>query len=413
MLFTYKKLPIRVSKFFKVILPKLIYKHASFEYIKTNIIKHQIVYQLYGLSDMTMFYKKANLNVYNSVKNIKNNITSEQLKVNITPNHVVYAHEGYDFVVYLADEFIFILHSKDHENDNERWVWDILIYDTKLNILSKYHRDFYKSYSGLYGFYYLRKCKKLIITVGKPTFSDEVFHKTHDIRRGFKLIGFYVIYLNKLKDDGYSHSYVRISILTEQYVKTKYPDQFQSITKDIIDYTIDVNNGIIYLVCKFTCYINHNYETRVVLLEYNLCNKNDDKIFDAEVVNFNIFKIDLSIPVIEDISGSENILLYLSNKRLRVRGMPKYLPMHISSEFYDFMSNKLFHAEMIFSSHSKPLIRDRYFNRVADVLEKIEILKVAVHIPLQDDIITMRSGRNNDLLSVLLMNDLAVIKSEK
>ena len=68
---------------------------------------------------------------------------------------------------------------------------------------------------------------------------------------------------------------------------------------------------------------------------------------------------------------------------------------------------------MIFSSHSKPLIRDRYFNRVADVLAKIEILKVAVHIPLQDDIITMRSGRNNDLLAVLLMNDLAVIKSEK
>ena len=102
-----------------------------------------------------------------------------------------------------------------------------------------------------------------------------------------------------------------------------------------------------------------------------------------------------------------------SAKLLRVRGMPKYLPMHISSEFYDFMSNKLFHAEMIFSSHSKPLIRDRYFNRVADVLAKIEILKVAVHIPLQDDIITMRSGRNNDLLAVLLMNDLAVIKSEK
>jgi len=68
---------------------------------------------------------------------------------------------------------------------------------------------------------------------------------------------------------------------------------------------------------------------------------------------------------------------------------------------------------MIFSSHSKPLIRDRYYNRVAAVLAKIESLKVAVHIPLQDDIITMRSGRNNDLLSVLLMNDLAVIKSEK
>jgi len=97
---------------------------------------------------------------------------------------VVYAHEGYDFVVYLADEFIFILHSKDDENDNERWIWDILIYDTKPSI---------------------------------------------------------------------------------------------------------------------------------VLLEYNLCGKNGNKSFKIKVSNFKIFKIDLPIPIIEDMSGNKNILLYLSN----------------------------------------------------------------------------------------------------
>jgi len=112
-------------------------------------------------------------------------------------------------------------------------------------------------------------------------------------------------------------------------------------------------------------------------------------------------------------SGNANILLYLSEKLLRGRGMPKYLPMHISSEFYDFMSNKLFHSYMIFSSHSKLLVKDRHFNRVDAVLAKIESLQVATHIPLQEDIITMRNGRNDKLLAVLLMNDLAVIKSEK
>jgi hypothetical protein len=288
---------------------------------------------------------------------------------------------------------------------------DIWIYDTKLNILSNYITDFYKPYYDTYAFYYLRECKKAILIVGKTTFSKEVFHKNHNTRRGFTLEGLEVIYLNKLKDDGYSHSHVPIITYAKKYVQTKYPDQFQSITNEIIDYTIDVNNGVIYMVCKFTCYINHNYETKVALLEYNLCSENDDKIFDAEVINFNIFKIDLSIPVIEDISGNENILLYLSKKLLRVRGMPKYLPMHISSEFYDFMSNKLFHAEMIFSSHSKPLIRDRYFNRVATVLVNIELLKVAVHVPLQEDVITMRSGRNNKILSLLLMDDLVVVKT--
>ena len=115
----------------------------------------------------------------------------------------------------------------------------------------------------------------------------------------------------------------------------------------------------------------------------------------------------------QDPVSSDNILLYLSNHQLRNKGIPKYLPMHISSEFYDFMSNKLFHADMIFSSHSELLVRDRHFNRVANVLAKLESLKVATRIPLQEDIITMRSGRNNKILAVLLMNDVAVVKSEK
>jgi hypothetical protein len=76
------------------------------------------------------------------------------------------------------------------------------------------------------------------------------------------------------------------------------------------------------------------------------------------------------------------------------------------------MSNKLFHSEMIFSSHSKPLVRDRHFNRIATVLAKIEYLKVAAHIPLQEDIIAMRNGRNGKLLAVLLMIDLTLVRSD-
>jgi len=413
MLLAYKKSTIRVSKFFKAVLPKFIHKNACFEFIKTNVINNQIIYQLYGLIDMTMFYKKANLNAYNSLENIKNHITAEQLKVNVTSNHVVYAHEGYDFVVYLADEYIFILHSKDHKKDKKRWVLDILIYDTKLDILSKCQWDFYKPYYKIYGFYYLRKCKKVVFTFGKLSFSNEVFHKLRGNRRGFNLTDIYVISLTEIKDNRYSYKHVPISTYAKVYVQTKYPDKFESIVETIADYTIDVNKGVLYMVCKFTCYTNHNDEKKVALLEYNLCSNDDDEIFEAKFFNFKIFKIDSPVLVIEDMSGNENILLYLSKKLFRSRGIPKYLPMHISTDFYDFMSNKLFHSEMIFSSHSKPLIRDRYFNRLTYVLAKIEPLKVAVHIPLQEDVITIRSGRNNKLLAVLLMNDLAVIKSEK
>jgi len=173
-----------------------------------------------------------------------------------------------------------------------------------------------------------------------------------------------------------------------------------------IDYNIDINKGVIYTVCKIICSVNVEYKAYVLVLEYDLCNESHIKSFEIEVPT-RIIEVPTSVS--EDPVSSDNILLYLSNKRLSDKGMPKYLPMHISTEFYDFMSNKLFHAEMIFSSHSKPLVRDRHFNRVSTVLAKFESLKVAAHVPLQEDVITMRSGYNNKVLSVLLICDLCVV----
>jgi len=174
----------------------------------------------------------------------------------------------------------------------------------------------------------------------------------------------------------------------KKYIKAKYDGKCDHILQTIIDYTIDVNNGAIYMVCRATCYSNGKYKAIIITMQYNVCADNSFKSFGIEAL----------IPMIKDVSDCKNILLYLSNKRIRDKGMRKYLPMCLSSEFYDFMSNKLFHADMIFSSHSKPLVRDKHFNRVATVLAKIESLKFSAHIPLQEDMITMRSGYNNKLI---------------
>ncbi len=407
MLLNCKEIPILISKFFKAILPKNTTEEANFESINTNIIDDQIVYQLHDTIDMITFYKKANLNAYKRIQNTQDYILKERLKVNIIPKHVVYAYKGHDFNVYRADEFIFIVYSKNDKKSDKSWIWHIVVYDIKRNILTQYSDTCYKSFGGIYGFYYLKKCRKVILPVGNPIFSDEVFHKNHDKRRGFNLSGFYVIYLNNPTNNGYSGSLVYISSYIQKYIENKYPDKCDRPIKTITDYTIDIKSGIIYMVCKVMCHMNAKYKSYVLVMEYNLCSESDIKSFEIEVP---IPIIEVPNSLSEDTVSDENLLLYLSNKRLRDRGMPKYLPMHISSEFYDFMSNKLFHTEMIFSSHSKPLVRDRHFNRVATVLAQIESLKVAVHIPLQEDIITMRSGRNNKVLVVLLMGDLTVVK---
>jgi len=410
MLLVYKKLNVCVSKFFKTILPKNSNEEANFESIRTDIINDQIVYQIHNTIEMIAFYKKANLNVYNRIQSTQDYKLQERLKVNIIPKHVVYAYKGHDFNVYLADEFIFIVYSKNYKKNNNGWTWHIVIYNTKLNILTRYSDTFYKSYGGIYGFYYLRNCKKVILPVGNPIFSDEVFHKNHDKRRGFNLNGFYIIYLNNLTNNGYSRSLVYINLHIERYVKNKYSDKCDLTMRMFIDYNIDISKSVIYTVCKIICHMNAKYKAYVMVLEYDLCSESHIRSFEIEVPTP---IIEVPTPISEEPVSDDNRLLYLSNKQLRNKGMPKYLLMHISSEFYDFMSNKLFHSEMIFSSHSKPLVKDRYFNRMDSVLAKIESLKVAAHIPLQEDIITMRNGRNNKLLAVLIMNNVAIVKSEK
>jgi hypothetical protein len=307
------------------------------------------------------------------------------------------------------NSFLYFI-QQNAKKSKDAWTWWVVIYDTKRNILTQYSNNYYKSYGGIYGFYYLRKCKKVILPVGNPTFSGEVFHKSHNTRRGFNLRHFYIIYLNKPTNNGYSHKNEYIGSHIEKYIEDKYSHKCKRIMRIFTDYNMDTNKGVIYTVCKIICSTNVEYKAYVLVLEYDLCNESHIKSFEIEVPTW---IIEVPTSVSEDPVSSDNILLYLSNKQLRNKGMPKYLPTHISSDFYDFMSNKLFHSEMIFSSHSKPLVRDRHFNRIATVLAKIESLKVAVHMPLQEDIITMRSGYNNKILSVLLMNDLAVTKSEK
>jgi hypothetical protein len=253
-----------------------------------------------------------------------------------------------------------------------------VIYDTKRNTLIRYHNNYRKSYGGIYGFYYLRNCKKVILPVGKPIFSSKTFHKSHDTRRGFNLEYFYVIYLNKLTNNGHSIKTKYIGWHIGKYIENKYSDKCNRIMRMFIDYNIDISKGVIYAVYKIICSINFEYKAYVLVLEYDVCSESYVKGFEIKVP---IPIIEVPTSISEEPVSSDNILLYLSNKKLRNKGMSKYLPMCLSSKFYDFMSNKLFHADMIFSSYSQLFVKDRHFNLVDAFWAIIESLKIAAHIP--------------------------------
>jgi hypothetical protein len=415
MLFTCKEVPVRISKFIKAIIPKVHYVEKRFEPVIATIRDYNVIYQLHNKAERVIFYKKANIHFYNRVEDIS--IKPKDLRADIGAALMSSStYKNRDFQVYIADEFVFVIHAVEQSGSALNWY--VIIYDTERKIVSDFRFYSGKSGGGIYGFYYLKKCRKVIFPIGIEAFEDIIFYDTDDKWRGFKLVNLLVIDLNKLINNsnkltneyyGFIPIYQLVSYHSTRYAHNPDP---------IIDYTIDVNSGVMYLVARFKQQIKNTYKTNAIVLQYdNLCYHIGSKDVTEAAIKIKKFEIDLPITATDKSFSKNNMLLYLSNKRRKISGIPKYLPIHVSSEFYDFMRNKLFHADIIFSSYDKPLLRDRYFNRVGAVLSQIQSLKkFATHMPLQEDVIAVRAGYSENtgygsrILAVLLICDLPIIK---
>ncbi len=409
-----------VSKFIKAIIPRSYYVEKKFEPIMAAIRNYNVIYQLHNKAERVIFYKKANIYFYNRLEDLS--IKPKDLEDDIgTAPMSSKTYKDRDFQVYVADEFVFVIYAGEPDGPGYLY-WYVIIYDTERNIASSFRFNSAKSKGGVYGFYYLKKCRKVILPMGIEAFEDITFYNTNDKWRGFDLETLLVIDLNKLinnRNKLINDYYNFISIYQLVY---DYSKEYAHRKDRIIDYTIDVNSGVMYLVVIFKQRIKNTYETNAIVLQYdNLCDQIGSKGITKVSIKIKKFRIDLPITTTDESFGEKNsknnTLLYLSDKRRKSSGIPKYLPIHISSEFYDFMRNKLFHADMIFSSYTKPLIRDRYFNRVSAVLSQIASLKkFATHMPLQEDVIAVRGGYSEStgygskVLAVLLICDLPVVK---
>ena len=124
------------------------------------------------------------------------------------------------------------------------------------------------------------------------------------------------------------------------------------------------------------------------------------------------FGIQYPIVRSRDIASDKAKPIYISTKALENKNHPKYLPMYLSNEFYDFITNKVASSGMVFSSHSRFTVRDRHYNRIDAVLAKIDALKEAVNVALQDDMVMMYEVDYRNLIAVMVTYDLAVIKTK-
>jgi len=300
------------------------------------------------------------------------------------------------YKMYVAGEFIFIVfktEGKRHWHKN----YHILVYDT---IRSTWYKQeiWVSTYSdiGIYGCYYINKCEKVVFLVYNKEGHSNSFYKLDENRRAVNIEQAVVIELSKNLTT-INFKQLSLNAIIMQYMRDKYGDKCLGLGVTNADCSVDVNKGIMYITG-----LNYECDIPVVTLECDLCN------------NYEVREFGIQYPIVRsrDIASDKAKPIYISNKALKNKNFPKYLPMHLSNEFYDFMTNKVASSDFVFSSHSKISIRDRCYNRMDAVLAKIDALRKTVNVALQDDIVMMYEVDYRNLIAVMVMYNLMIVKSK-
>ena len=300
------------------------------------------------------------------------------------------------YKMHVAGEFIFIVfktEGKRHWHKN----YNILVYDTRRNTWHK-QELVVSAFSdiGIYGCYYIKKCEKVVfLTYNKEGHSNS-FYKLDENRRAVNIEQAIVIELFQNLAT-ISFKQLSLEVIIRRYMRDKYSDKCSGLGVTNADCSVDVDEGIMYVTG-----INYKCDIPVITLECDLCN------------NYEVREFGIQYPIVrsQDITSDKAKPIYISTRALKNKGFPKYLPMYLSNEFYDFITNKVFDGEMVFSSHSILTLRDRRYNRIDGVLARIDALKEAVSIALQNDVVMMYEVDYRNLIAVMVMYDLTIVKAK-
>jgi hypothetical protein len=300
------------------------------------------------------------------------------------------------YKMYVAGEFIFIIFKMEGKKE---WHlhYKILVYDIRRNtwwkeeLVVSIYIDI-----GIYGCYYIKKCRKVVFLVYNKQGHDNSFFNIEENRRAINIEQAIVIELSR-NLDGINFKHLSLSAIIIQYMKDKHSSKCSGFGVKNADCSVDVNNGIMYITG-----LNYDCDIPVVTLECDLCN------------NYEVREFGIQYPIVRsrDITSDKAKPIYISTKALKSKNFPKYLPMYLSNEFYDFITNKSASSDVVFSSHSKLRVRDRYYNRMDAVLANINELRGTVNVALQDDIVMMYEVNYRNLIAVMVIYDLAVIKTK-
>ncbi len=300
------------------------------------------------------------------------------------------------YKMYIAGEFIFIIYKMEGKRE---WHlhYNILVYDTRRKTWYK-QELVVSTYSdiGIYGCYYIKKCEKAVFLMYNKQGHNNSFFNIAENRRAVNIEEAIVIELSR-NLDSINFRHLDLSVIIIQYMKDNHSSKCSGFGVKNADCSVDVNKGVMYITG-----LNYDCDIPVVTLECDLCN------------NYEVREFGIQYPIVRsrDIALDKEKPIYISNKALKNKNFPKYLPMYLSNEFYDFITNKVDSSGFVFSSHSKISIRDRCYNRMDAVLAKIDALRNTVNVALQDDMVMMYEVDYRNLIAVMVMYNLTIVKSK-
>ncbi len=370
---------------------QVILKIPNYDYKIPDILYHDESYAIVpSFFDTNKYFIVANDGTKKYVINIKE---YEQ----VVTKYIEYT-KHYDFNIHVADEFIFFIY-KDSEDGAT--LYKILLYNTVKN----YWVQYVEYTDNIRGFCYIRKCKKLVLFQ-----FHTLLHMKIDLEQ-FIIIDLAKIdkdvTINKndfLLDYGHHIDYISKSEIAH-YIKDNHKKECPTLYQNDIkcDFTIDEQRGIIYMICTIDIKtIDANCLIKFIALELNLCDEYKFRDLDlGSHVVMNDYILRASNPI------------FISRKSLKHRGMPQYLSPYLSKEFHDFMRNKSFSSDMVFSPFSSEQgirVRDKYFNRVSVTLIGFESLRNVVHVFLDNDIVALQADDEKLTACVFVIGNLSLVK---
>jgi hypothetical protein len=304
----------------------------------------------------------------------------------------------YDFNIHISDEFIFFIYK---DSESESTLYKILIYNTVKN----YWVQYAEYDDNIFGFCYIKKCKKLVLFQGW-----QLSHMKFDIKQ------FIIIDLAEIDTDttidknsfihdyGYHIDYISKSEV-EHYLRDNHKKECINIYVNDIkcDFTIDEKRGVIYMICTIDIKtIDGACLIKFIALEFNLCDRYKFKDLDigSHVVMTN-YMLRAGTPI------------FISRKSLKHRGMPKYLSPYVSKDFHDFIRNKSFSSDLVFSPFSSEKgiwVRDKYFNRTSVALIDFGSLRNVVHVFLDNDVVAAQADDEKLTACVFIISNMTIVK---